>query len=108
MYCTLSRDGALHNDPQRPWQKFEKLMSGDYVFLCSQLNNTKSKVLENINCILESMRKTIDNYDLVDQNVCLNTEENTLKEINEEFEIVVDEEDIVAIKSLNCEQKKCI
>ena len=93
------------NNPQKLWENFEKVMSNDYLLLYSKSADIKSKVLKHINCILELMGKSIDDYHLVDYNINLNSEENTFKEINEELQIIVDEKNIATTKSLNPEQK---
>ena len=80
-------------------------MFDDYILLYNESNDIKSKVLQNINQILESMGKTIHNYHLTNHDICLNNEGNILKEIDEELQIVVDKKDIAAIKSLNSKQK---
>ena len=93
------------DNPKRLWKKFEIPMSDDNALLYNEPNNIRSKVLEKINDILESMGKLISDYHLVDHNTRLSKEENTFKEINEELEIIVDEKYIAAIKSLNQKQK---
>ena len=85
------------------WKKFELLMFDDYAFLYTKSQNIRSKVLAKINHILESMGKTINDYHLVDHITHSSIEENTLKEINEELQIIVDDKDLAAIKSLNHE-----
>ena len=51
------------------------------------------------------MGKTRDEYHLIHHDRHLNNEENILKENNEELQIVVNEEDMATITSLNSEQK---
>ena len=93
------------NNPRKLWENFEKTMSDDYLLLYNKSTDIRSKVLKHISCILESMGKSMDDYHVVYYNINLNNEEHTFKEINEELQIIVDENDIVATKSLNPEQK---
>ena len=73
-------------------------MYDDYILLYNESNDIRLKVLQNMNHILESMGKNIHSYHLKIHDVCLNSKENILKEIDEELQIVVDKADIEAIK----------
>lgn len=80
-------------------------MSNDYALLDSKSKNIIFRVLEHLNSIIESMGKSINDYHLVNYDITLYIENDIFKEINEELQILVDEKDIVATKSLKFEQK---
>ncbi|CAA0815513.1 Unknown protein, partial [Striga hermonthica] len=93
------------NKPADLFTKFEEAMSEDFV-RHSNLSKTdiKRKVLEQINGFLESMGKNIHTFNILPPDILINAEENN-REITVEKNIVVAQEDLNAINTLNQEQK---
>ncbi|KAK3222114.1 hypothetical protein Dsin_009139 [Dipteronia sinensis] len=87
------------------WNKFENFLSEDYNKMNTVLSNLTIKTLQSINSTLELMGKNINDYHLVDYNIDLNEDEKGLRDINDELQVIVPEQDILAISSLNSEQK---
>ncbi|KAH7510543.1 hypothetical protein FEM48_ZijujUnG0119500 [Ziziphus jujuba var. spinosa] len=65
----------------------------------------RSKVLGHINIILESMGKTLADYDLLEFDIDDNDIHDDNREISEELSIVINDDDIACAQSLNIEQK---
>ncbi|KAH7546811.1 hypothetical protein FEM48_Zijuj01G0240700 [Ziziphus jujuba var. spinosa] len=64
----------------------------------------RSKVLGHINIILESMGKTLADYDLLEFDIDDNDIHDDNREISEELSIVINDDDIACAQSLNIEQ----
>ncbi|KAJ0985328.1 hypothetical protein J5N97_003684 [Dioscorea zingiberensis] len=87
------------------WKTFFKPMSED--FLCHislSQEECVSATLVDIKCFLESMGKTIDDYDLPSISFVVNSSQIP-RDILEEMAIITPTEDVQSINSLNLEQK---
>uniref|UniRef100_A0A803Q6D9 PHD finger protein ALFIN-LIKE n=1 Tax=Cannabis sativa TaxID=3483 RepID=A0A803Q6D9_CANSA len=80
-------------------------MSEDYVHKNITLEAVRRVVLEQIRLALLSMDNDINDFQLVDYHVLENDERNTVKDIDEELNIVVTEKDLSLVSFLNVEQK---
>ncbi|KAI9165654.1 hypothetical protein LWI28_018138 [Acer negundo] len=87
------------------WNKFENFLSEDYNKMNTVWPNLTTKTLQSINSTLELVGKNISDYHLVDYNIDFNEDEKGLRDINDELKVIVPEQDILAISSLNSEQK---
>ncbi|KAL5575313.1 hypothetical protein UlMin_017012 [Ulmus minor] len=93
------------DNPKNLWKNFENNMSEDYYKLNISKIDIKIKVLQQLNCMLESMGKNINDYQIVPYEINLSEDEKSMKEINEELTIIVSEQDLLAASTLNEQQK---
>ncbi|KAH7522014.1 hypothetical protein FEM48_Zijuj07G0093000 [Ziziphus jujuba var. spinosa] len=98
VYCSPS-------NPRDLWIKYEKALSDDFKYLNYSDRVKRSKVLGHINIILESMGKTLADYDLLEFDIDDNDIHDDNREISEELSIVINDDDIACAQSLNIEQK---
>ncbi|GLT53869.1 hypothetical protein SLA2020_271080 [Shorea laevis] len=80
-------------------------MSEDFKKLKGLVMNVRTKVLQGNASTLESMGRDINSYHLVVYNIIFDEAEIRSREINEELEILVSAEDLLAVESLNTQQK---
>lgn len=86
------------------WKKFEDAMSEDYKYLTISSSTTQVKVLANINSVLQSMERNITDYALPNINIEIEDHETYSKEVEEELNVSVAKEYLLAIHTLNQEQ----
>ncbi|XP_060667916.1 uncharacterized protein LOC132799625 [Ziziphus jujuba] len=98
VYCSPS-------NPRDLWIKYEKALSDDFKYLNYSDRVKRSKVLGHINIILESMGKTLADYDLLEFDIDDNDIHDDNREISEQLSIVINDDDIACAQSLNIEQK---
>ena len=97
---------CLPNNPKSIWEKFKQAMSEDYTKLSNLTKeDTRKKVLLSIISIMESMRKDINNYTLIDEKISLTEDDKSSKEMEEELTFIVSDKDLHSINKLNTELK---
>ena len=79
----------------------EQVMSEDFRQLNGVVLNVRTKVLQSIASTLESMGKDINSYNLVDFKVTFDEDQVGSREIHDELNITISEEDLLAVESLN-------
>ena len=89
------------SNPKLLWNKFEQVMSEDFRQLNGVVLNVRTKVLQSIASTLESMGKDINSYNLVDFKVTFDEDQVGSREIHDELNITISEEDLLAVESLN-------
>ena len=83
------------------WNKFEQVMSEDFRQLNGVVLNVRTKVLQSIASTLKSMGKDINSYNLVDFKVTFDEDQVGSREIHDELNITISEEDLLTVESLN-------
>ncbi|XP_073130774.1 uncharacterized protein [Henckelia pumila] len=92
-------------NPEQLWLKYENFLSQDFV-QDKSLNPCviRHKVLNNIAYYLYSMGKRLEDF-FSTTNVLSSFDDNLTKELQTEKDIIIPNEDLLAIKQLNAEQK---
>ncbi|KAH7537449.1 hypothetical protein FEM48_Zijuj03G0093900 [Ziziphus jujuba var. spinosa] len=98
VYCSPSNQRDL-------WIKYDKALSDDFKDLNSSDRIKRSKVLGDINIVLESMGKTLADYNLLEFDIDENDIHKDNKEISDELSTVINDDDIECAQPLNIEQK---
>ena len=80
-------------------------MSKDFIRLHLTKSDIRKKVLQQLSYMLDSIGKNINDYHLINDTINLSDEDKFMEEINEEFNIVVYEQDISTISKLNKDKK---
>ncbi|XP_062104302.1 uncharacterized protein LOC133815480 [Humulus lupulus] len=81
-------------------------MSEDYSTSHPPLSHIRAQVLHHIHSMLQTMGSDINDYHLVDHTVTSNEEAMKLKEIREELNILISEEDLLLPETLNVKQRE--
>ncbi|KAF5447321.1 hypothetical protein F2P56_032880 [Juglans regia] len=92
-------------NPRELWERFEQEMSVDFKSTKDSMFNVRMQVLRSISFTLESMGKGINSFHLLDDNICFDEDQFESREIDDELSVEIPEEDIVASKALNSEQR---
>lgn len=95
------------NNPKESWKKFESEMSDDYskyANLSSQ--EIRYKVLNNINDILYSMDRDINEFQLISEKIKVSTIAKEAKDVHFKRNISVSDEDLLLKNKINNEQQK--
>ena len=83
LFATL----LVYCDP-KVWNKFEKALSEDYNSSVYTADCIRSKVLNQIGFVLQSMGKQLSDYNFVDINFCTNDIHDEYREINDELRLL--------------------
>ncbi|KAJ8640017.1 hypothetical protein MRB53_016711 [Persea americana] len=108
LFATLLVYCGVHN-PAAVWDKYKDAMSKDFAktnFMSAR--NTEAKALQSINYFLESIGKSIIEYALLAVMIVNSPDEKLLKEIHEELNIPISENELFTIENLNSEKKKSL
>nr|XP_027098775.1 ATP-dependent DNA helicase pfh1-like [Coffea arabica] len=96
-------------NPKHLWQSFEEHLSSDYKRSSAHRHCTpieiKSKVLQDINVILEHMGKNLDDYHFLEDSFTSSHAERLTKEIQSETTIPIDPENLLLAEKLNSSQR---
>ncbi|XP_041007529.1 uncharacterized protein LOC121252111 [Juglans microcarpa x Juglans regia] len=92
-------------NPRELWEYFEQDMSSDFQTSVATSADIRTKVLRSISSTLESMGKDINIFHLIEHDVSFDQNETESREINDEFAVLIPEEDLMASMSLNPEQQ---
>ncbi|KAL4559204.1 hypothetical protein LXL04_031338 [Taraxacum kok-saghyz] len=94
------------NNPRQLWLSFENAMLED-LLRCNRHTHRQAKIhaLQQINAFLQSMGRQLCEFDVLPQDFSFNDLEDETREIRTEKNIIVSDEDIMAISSLNEKQK---
>ncbi|XP_035546223.1 uncharacterized protein LOC118348498 [Juglans regia] len=92
-------------NPRELWEYFEQDMSSDFQTSVATSADIRTKFLRSISSTLESMGKDINMFHLIDHDVSFDQNETESSEINDEFAVLIPEEDLMASMSFNPEQQ---
>ena len=92
-------------DVRKLWDDHYEFFSEDYRRCCENLERVQNMVLRDISVFLQSMGKSLNDFDLPSITATSNLESAGYREVEEEYNIVVDEEHLQARDSLNPDQK---
>ncbi|KAM6547230.1 hypothetical protein CsatB_018906 [Cannabis sativa] len=94
-------------NPRDLWERYEEEMSADLKSEEDSLSIVRNEVLKSISSTIESMGKDINSYQLLDEDISFDDDEEfQSREINDELGVEIPEEDITASHSLNAEQRQ--
>ncbi|XP_060962816.1 uncharacterized protein LOC115724117 isoform X1 [Cannabis sativa] len=94
------------NNPKELWEHFEEQMSLDIKKTENDTQNVRYQVLRSISSTIESMGKDINSYQLLDEDIIFDNDEFQSREINDELNVEIPEEDVTASERLNTEQQQ--
>ncbi|XP_060962063.1 uncharacterized protein LOC133032209 [Cannabis sativa] len=94
------------NNPRELWEHFEEQMSLDIKKTENDTQNVRYQVLRSISSTIESMGKDINSYQLLDEDIIFDNDEFQSREINDELNVEIPEEDVTASERLNTEQQQ--
>ncbi|GJZ52509.1 ATP-dependent DNA helicase PIF1-like protein [Tanacetum coccineum] len=92
-------------DVQKLWDDHYESLSEDYVLHCASVERVQNMVLTDISLILQSMGKSLSDFDLPNITANVRLYAFGCREVHEDCSIVVQEEDILAQHFLNIDQK---
>ncbi|GJW26396.1 ATP-dependent DNA helicase PIF1-like protein [Tanacetum coccineum] len=92
-------------DVRKLWDDQYKSLSKDYILNCASVERVQNMVLTDISTILQSMGRSLSDFDLPNITADVHPYEFGCLEVHDECSIVVQEEDILARHSLNTDQK---
>nr|GEU35586.1 hypothetical protein [Tanacetum cinerariifolium] len=92
-------------DVRKLWDDHYESLSEDYNLNCTSVERVKNTVLTDISAVLQSMGRSLSDFDLPNITVDVRPYAFGCCEVHEECSIVVLEEDILARHSLNTDQK---
>ncbi|GKC35534.1 ATP-dependent DNA helicase PIF1-like protein [Tanacetum coccineum] len=90
---------------QKLWDDHYKSLSEDYRLNCASVERVQNMVITDISTILQSMGKSLSDFDLPNITTVVRSCAFGCREVHEECSIVVKEEDMLARHSLNSDQK---
>ncbi|GKB78924.1 hypothetical protein Tco_0945819 [Tanacetum coccineum] len=90
---------------QKLWDDHYKSLSEDYRLNCASVERVQNMVITDISTILQSMGKSLSDFDLPNITTVVHSCAFGCREVHEECSIVVKEEDMLARHSLNSDQK---
>ncbi|GKD46430.1 ATP-dependent DNA helicase PIF1-like protein [Tanacetum coccineum] len=92
-------------DVRKLWNDHYESLSEDYSRHCENSERVQNMVLTDISIFLRSMGKSLSDFDLPNITTNMNLESVGLREVHEEYSIVVEDEHRNARDSLNHDQK---
>ncbi|XP_024969804.1 uncharacterized protein LOC112509181 [Cynara cardunculus var. scolymus] len=92
-------------DVRKLWDEHYDSLSEDYRRDYENVEGVRNMVLTDIAVFLQSMGKNLDDFDLPSLNAAVNLESRGFREVQEEYSIIVQDEDLNARNSLNSDQK---
>ncbi|GJU94086.1 uncharacterized protein Tco_1318842 [Tanacetum coccineum] len=92
-------------DVRKLWDDHYESLSEDYNLNCASVERVQNMVLTDISAILQSMGRSLSDFDLPNITADVRPYAFGCREVHEECSIVVLEEDILARHSLNTDQK---
>ncbi|GJY16158.1 ATP-dependent DNA helicase PIF1-like protein [Tanacetum coccineum] len=90
---------------QKLWDDHYESLSEDYRLNCASVERVQNMVLTDISTIIQSMGKSLSDFDLPNITTVVRSCAFRCREVHEECSIVVKEEDMLARHSLNIDQK---
>ncbi|XP_022870909.1 uncharacterized protein LOC111390142, partial [Olea europaea var. sylvestris] len=93
------------NDPKLLWNTFKSYMIDDYIHENISLHDAELRALNDISCILESLNKNINDYEIVSFNVDMNENDKLRRMVEDETTNLDIEESYVCAASLNSKQQ---
>ncbi|XP_024980907.1 uncharacterized protein LOC112517764 [Cynara cardunculus var. scolymus] len=92
-------------DVRKLWDEHYDSLSEDYRRDYENVEGVRNMVLTDIAVFLQSMGKNLDDFDLPSLNAAVNLESRGFREVQEEYSIIVQDEDLNGRNSLNSDQK---
>ncbi|GJY56316.1 ATP-dependent DNA helicase PIF1-like protein [Tanacetum coccineum] len=92
-------------DVRKLWDDHYESLSEDYSLNCASDERVQNMVLTDISAILQSMGRSLSDFDLPNITADVRSYAFGCHEVHEECSIVVQEDDILARHSLNSDQK---
>ncbi|GJU48830.1 uncharacterized protein Tco_1218385 [Tanacetum coccineum] len=104
--------GALHSrqkispgDVRRLWDDHYDSLSEDFTRRYQNAHNVRNIVVKDINVYMQSMGKSVDDFDLPALNPDLSMQSGGFREVEEEYSIIVEEEHPRTRETLNPDQQ---
>lgn len=91
-------------DLKELWEHFEQDISTDFQTSDATLADIRTKILQSVSSVLDSMGNDINIFYLLDDGVSSYKNEIESREINDEFVVLVPEKDLLASTTLTNEQ----
>ncbi|XP_024990507.1 uncharacterized protein LOC112524786 [Cynara cardunculus var. scolymus] len=92
-------------DVRKLWDEHYDSLSEDYRRDYKNVEGVRNMVLTDIAVFLQSMSTNLDDFDLPSLNAAVNLESRGFHEVQEEYSIIAQDEDLNARNSLNSDQK---
>ncbi|KAI3735759.1 hypothetical protein L6452_15271 [Arctium lappa] len=92
-------------DVRKLWDEHYDSLSKDYRQRYESVERVRNMVLKDISVFLQSMGKNLNDFDLPNLNGDVNLESRGFREAQEEYSIIVEDEDLCSRNYLNSDQK---
>nr|GEW31827.1 ATP-dependent DNA helicase PIF1-like [Tanacetum cinerariifolium] len=92
-------------DVRRLWDDHYDSLSEDFTCRYQNAHLVRNMVLKDINVYMQSMGKSVDDFDLPELNLDLSMQSGGFQEVKEEYFIIVEEEHLHARETLNTDQQ---